>query len=393
MPFVQNAGARLYWREDGAADRPAILLLHPVGCDHALFNGAVELLIEHARVLRMDVRGHGASDAPAPPYLLSTLADDARAVLDAAGAENALVCGVSLGGMIAMELALAAPARVGALVLACTSADMDRSVWRERIAAVEHGGMAAVADAAMQRYFREGFAALRPERAGAVRATLLSTNPAGYAGAAAAISTMQLAGRLSGITAPTAIITGRHDVATPLAPHGQALLTGIVGSGHAELNTAHLPPVEAPRAFAALIVAHLKKMQSAASVRAAGEIRRRAVLGDAWVDTAKAKATQFTAPFQDYIERAVWGDIWRRLGMTSDMRRIIAIAITAALGRSEEMGLHVQAALTQHALTQEDIQETLLQVGVYAGVPAANSAFAEAASRIAEIDTEREQGA
>lgn len=114
---------------------------------------------------------------------------------------------------------------------------------------------------------------------------------------------------------------------------------------------------------------------------AAGLRTRREVLGAEHVDRAAANTTDFTAPFQDLITRYAWGDIWNRPGLTRSERSMITIAMMAALGRDEELALHVRAAL-RNGLGPGEISEVLLQVAVYAGLPAANRAFAVAAAII-----------
>jgi 3-oxoadipate enol-lactonase/4-carboxymuconolactone decarboxylase len=115
----------------------------------------------------------------------------------------------------------------------------------------------------------------------------------------------------------------------------------------------------------------------------AGLETRRKVLGDAWVDKALANRTPFNADFQDLITRYVWGEVWNRAGLDRRTRRLLVVAMTAALGRWEEFRLHVRAGLEQDGFTQEELKETLMQVAIYAGVPAANTAFAEASSIVA----------
>jgi 4-carboxymuconolactone decarboxylase len=114
---------------------------------------------------------------------------------------------------------------------------------------------------------------------------------------------------------------------------------------------------------------------------AAGMRVRREVLGNEHVDRAVAGTTEFTAPFQDFITRYAWGEVWDRPGLTRAQRSMITLAVLTALGRSEELAMHVRAAL-RNGLTPEDITEVLLHTAVYAGVPAANSAFAIAKSTI-----------
>jgi 4-carboxymuconolactone decarboxylase len=107
----------------------------------------------------------------------------------------------------------------------------------------------------------------------------------------------------------------------------------------------------------------------------AGMRVRREVLGDEHVDRAQAAATRFTQPFQDHITRAAWGDVWTRPGLDRRTRSAITLALLAALGHDEELGLHVRAA-RRNGLTADEIAEVLLHTAVYAGVPAANRAFA-----------------
>ncbi|WP_332685019.1 4-carboxymuconolactone decarboxylase [Bosea sp. (in: a-proteobacteria)] len=118
---------------------------------------------------------------------------------------------------------------------------------------------------------------------------------------------------------------------------------------------------------------------------------RRAVLGDAHVDKATAGITEFSRDFQEFITRTAWNDIWNRPGLTRRERSLIVLSITVALGAWGEFRLHVRAALN-NGLTQGDIKELLIQAGVYAGVPAANHAFKEAASVFAEIEAEAAKG-
>ena len=118
---------------------------------------------------------------------------------------------------------------------------------------------------------------------------------------------------------------------------------------------------------------------------AAGLEKRREVLGDAWVDASLANRTEFTADFQDMITRTAWQEIWQREGLDERTRRLLTITITASLGRWAEFRLHVRSGLEQQGFTAEELKETLMQLAVYAGVPAANTAFAEAQGVLTEL--------
>ena len=118
-----------------------------------------------------------------------------------------------------------------------------------------------------------------------------------------------------------------------------------------------------------------------------GTAVRREVLGDAHVDRAVQNTTEFTAPFQDWITRYAWGEIWARPGLTRPQRSIVTLTVLAALQHEDELALHVKAAL-RNGLTEDEIREVLLQVGLYAGVPVANRAFAVANQAISEYQAE-----
>ncbi|KRA73889.1 3-oxoadipate enol-lactone hydrolase [Caulobacter sp. Root656] len=392
MPFILSQGARIYWRADGAADKPVLVLLNSIGCDLSLYDLVVPMLTPDFRVLRIDTRGHGASDAPAGDYSLDLLADDVLAVMDAAGAAKASICGTSLGAMIAMALAPRAPERVEALVLACTSPAMDPSTWDQRLALVRAEGLSVIVEAVMGRFFSDAFRAQHPEVVETVRTGMLAQNPDGYCGCGAAIRDMALLEGLSAIFAPTLVLTGAKDMATPFEGHAERIVSAIPGARHAVVEGAHLPSLEAPAALAGAVRGFLAEVLHGTAVRdakdvlfEAGLVTRRKVLGDAWVDKSLAKRTAFTADYQAMITRYAWNEIWSRPGLDHRTRRLLVLAICASLARWEEFRLHVRAGLEQGGFTQDELKEVLMQIAIYAGVPAANTAFTEAADVIAEL--------
>lgn len=250
MPFVRSHGARIHWKLEGEDDAPALVLLNSIGTDMDLWDPLLPVLRARHALLRIDTRGHGASDAPNGDYSLSLLAEDIFAAMDAAGIAAAAVAGVSLGGMIAMQMALQCPARIERLALVCTSATMDKSAWQARVDAVRGNGMAAVADFAMSRFLSPAFVTGQPALAATIRRELLMMPAAGYAGCAAAIRDMDLAGRLGSISCRTLVVTGDRDTSTPFEGHGQHLVAGIGKSRHLVVPAAHLATLEAPDAVA-----------------------------------------------------------------------------------------------------------------------------------------------
>jgi 3-oxoadipate enol-lactonase/4-carboxymuconolactone decarboxylase len=258
MPFTEVSGARLYWKREGRDDAPALVLLNSVGTDMDLWDAALPHLRERFALLRIDTRGHGASTAQPDDYTLPLLASDVLAVADAAGLPRFALAGVSLGGMIGMELALQSPERLEKLALVCTSATMDAGSWNDRIAIVRAEGMAAIADLAMGRFLSEAFFGANPAVYETVRRQLIAMDPEGYAGCGAAIRDMALAARISRIACPTLVVTGSRDTSTPYKGHGEHLVARIPGAVHCPLGTAHLAPLEAPEALAGLLVSFLE---------------------------------------------------------------------------------------------------------------------------------------
>jgi 3-oxoadipate enol-lactonase/4-carboxymuconolactone decarboxylase len=316
------------------------------------------------------------------------LARDVIAVMQAANLPRALIAGVSLGGMIALDAALRFPEHVAGLVLICTSANIDRTLWGERVRSVRTDGVAAIADAAMTRFLSPQFLASHPDQAASVRQSLL--NAQGYAGAAAAIRDGELQGRLDSIKVPTLIVSGNHDVSMPFSPHSEALLGAIGGSTSMRIDAGHLAPLEAPHALAQAIhkfwSAGNEAQRAAQVLYEAGLVNRRRVLGDAWVDRALASRSSFDTEFQEMITRIAWHEVWGRAGLDERTRRLLVLAVTASLGRWEEFSLHARAGLTQGGFSRDELKEVLMQLAIYAGVPAANTAFAHARHIIADLD-------
>jgi 3-oxoadipate enol-lactonase len=255
MAFCQHPGANIYWKRDGRDDAPVLVLLNSIGTDMDLWDGVLPHLRDRFALLRIDTRGHGASIAEPGDYALAMLADDVLAVADAAGFDSFSIAGVSLGGMIGMELALRSPRRVEKLLPVCTSATMDSASWNDRIAKVRGEGMAAIADLAMGRFLSD---ATEPAIYETVRRQLLTMDTEGYAGCGAAIRDMDLADRIAGLTCPTLVVTGTRDTSTPLKGHGEHLLSRIPGATHVALEAAHLAPLEAPDALAGVITSFLE---------------------------------------------------------------------------------------------------------------------------------------
>jgi 3-oxoadipate enol-lactonase/4-carboxymuconolactone decarboxylase len=369
-----NVGdTRLFYRLEGMAGRPVLALSHSIGADHGMWDLQVRGLLPYFRILRYDTRGHGASDAPDEEYSLAQLGGDVLALADALGIQRFAFCGLSMGGGIGQWLAVNAPDRLTGLVLANTSPTFGSpGNWQTRIEAVKKSGIAGIVDLAMQRFFSPQTAAASAEAA-SVRAVLLGTKPQGYMGCCAALRDADFTSSLSRVKCPALIIVGSRDVSTPWEGHGEILAREIAGSRVVHLQAAHLSNIEAPRSFTAALLEFLRPTSVTDPLAGGFDVRRK-VLGDAHVDQAGATATDLNREFQELITRYAWGTIWTRPGLSQRARRLLVLAITAAMGRWEEFALHVRTGL-DHELELCDVKEVLLQTAVYAGVPAANTGF------------------
>ena len=249
MPHVELNDARLHYRWDGPEHAPALLLANSLGTDLNLWQAQIDVLAERYRVLRYDCRGHGQSDVTPGPYTMDQLGRDALALLDIFKVDRAHFCGISMGGMIGMWLAIHAADRIDRLVLCNTSAYIGPpSVWDSRIEAVEQGGMEAVVDAVLGRWFTSGYRSQTPAAVEQVRAMLLATPPQGYAACSAAIRDMDQRESVSAIDRPTLVITGTDDQSTPPSD-GQYLVERIKGAEYQEFDVAHLSNIEQSQRF------------------------------------------------------------------------------------------------------------------------------------------------
>ena len=388
MPFVIVDNIRFFYRLEGKADRPVLVLSHSIGTDHGMWAPQVEDLLPYFQVLRYDTRGHGASDAPNGEYSVERLGRDVIGLVDALNISKFAFCGLSLGGAIGQWLALNAPDRVSGLVLANTSPQFGpRTNWESRMQMVSEKGMVGIAEIVMPRFFSSETLARGDVYANAVKSVLLGTNPVGYSGCCAALRDIDYTQSVAKIRIPTLVIAGDRDVSTPWEGHGQVLANNIPGARAVRLVASHLSNLERPRSFtAALLDFLLPKAESFVDPREEGFAVRRAVLGDAHVDRSIAGSTEFTRDFQNLITRYAWGTIWTRPGLNRRTRRLLALAIAASLGRWEEFGLHVRTGL-MHELELCDLKETLLQTAIYAGVPAANTGFHIAGEEIEKLKT------
>ncbi|MFD7337569.1 alpha/beta fold hydrolase [Streptomyces violascens] len=365
---------------------PTLVLAPSLGTPLALWKPQLAALNAYFNILRWDLPGHGNSPAwpppppsPSPRLTLETLATLLLDLLEELRIDTFSYAGISLGGAVGTWLAAHHPARVESLALLCTSAHFGPpEPWLARADTVRTKGIGEVADSAPSRWFTPAFDA--PEH---LLADHHRVDPESYAACCEILAGLDLRPELARITAPTLVIAGRDDVATPPS-HARELADGILDAQLLELPRAgHLANVEQPNQVTEALLSHLTNTRTGPPLRRTGEATRRAVLGNAHVDRAKTRTTPFTARFQEFITRYAWGEIWGDGTLDRRTRSVITLTALVAGGHKDELALHVQGAL-RNGLSPDEIGEVLLQCAVYCSVPAANSAFAVAERAITE---------
>jgi 3-oxoadipate enol-lactonase len=238
-----------------------VVLSHALGLDMAMWDGFAARLAAGEvgaprEVLRYDHRGHGGSAAPAGPYAMDDLVDDAARIVREWGRGPVTWIGLSMGAMVGMGLAIHHPELVSKLVLANTTAlypEAGRAAWAQRIAAVKAEGMAAVAEMVVERYLHADFRAAEPAATQAIRSRILANDPAAYAASCAAVAGVAWQDRLGEIRCPTLVISGARDAGAPVAM-GVAIAERVPGARFEVIaGASHLSVLETPVAFEALL--------------------------------------------------------------------------------------------------------------------------------------------
>ncbi|WP_406089379.1 alpha/beta fold hydrolase [Streptomyces sp. NBC_01013] len=373
---------------DGPLAGPPLILGPSLGTALSIWDPQITGLARDHRVVRWDLPGHGGTPASLFPAGggIAELGLQVLRLADALGIERFAYGGISLGGAVGSWLAVHHPARITSLALVCSSARFgDPQAWRERAARVRTEGIGPVAGTAAARWFTADFTGSPAARA--VLADVRDVDPYAYAALCDALAAHDLRGELARITAPTLVVAGRDDPATPVT-HARELADSIPGSTLVELpGASHLANLERPAPVTSALLSHFATATATDDVsrHSAGLAVRRSVLGDAHVDRAIARTTPFTAVFQDFITRYAWGEVWTRPGLDHRTRRCLTLTALVARGHHEELDMHLRAALVSGDLTPGDVREVLLQAAVYCGVPAANAAFAAADRILTEI--------
>ena len=258
MPMITvDDGASINVEVEGNEGAPALMLSNSLGTNLHMWDDQAEEFAKHFRLIRYDRRGHGRSSVPSGPYSMERFGRDVLAILDKLGIARTDWCGLSMGGMVGQWLGANAPTRVNKLILSNTAPYYsDKAPWSDRIALVREKGFGPLVEANMQRWFTEGFRKSHPQVIERMKTVFTGTDPKGYIASCEAIRDMDFRASNARITAPTLVIVGAQDSATPPA-QGEAIANAIPGAKLASIDAAHIANMEQPDVYTKTVLEFL----------------------------------------------------------------------------------------------------------------------------------------
>jgi 3-oxoadipate enol-lactonase len=257
MPFADLPHARMHYELSGDPSNPALVLSNSLGANLSMWDAQTPTFEKQFRLLRYDMRGHRESSSPPPPYSVAELAGDLSSLADFLGIDRFHLCGLSIGGMIGMTLALRTPGRLRKLVLCSTATKIGtHESWNTRIETVRTKGMKEVARTTPARWFTPAFQSSSPDVVAATMRILESLDPEGYIGGCCAVRDFDARQDVANIRVPTLVISGTHDPAATPAD-GHFLADHIPGARYVELNAAHISSIEAADRLTAEVISFL----------------------------------------------------------------------------------------------------------------------------------------
>jgi len=249
MSIAHINGIDVFYLADGDPHKPAVIFSNSLGTDHSMWDGQLEALRRDFYLIRYDTRGHGLTNSPKGPYTIAQLANDVLGLLDYLSIDKAFFCGISMGGLIGQWLAVYAPDKFEALVIANTAPKIGtEQAWNERAALVRKEGLNSVADSAPSRWFTPEFYGVSPSSVNELLINLKNTNPEGYASCCEALAQEDLRECISTIRIPTLIIGGDKDPVTTLVD-AQYMKSQVKGSEILSIPASHISNIEAEVEF------------------------------------------------------------------------------------------------------------------------------------------------
>lgn len=255
MPFIRINDAVLHYRfEQSTAGLPPLVLINSLGTDFRIWTDLAEALAEDFSILLFDKRGHGLSELGTAPHRIETFAADLAGLMDRHGLKNAIVCGLSIGGLIAQSLYASRPDLIKTLIFCDTTHKIGTDeMWNGRISAANGPGIQSFADTVMEKWFTPDFHARRSAELSAYRTMLTRQSPAGYSAACAAIRDADFTETAKHIAIPALCVVGDQDGST--SPALVKSFADLIPGAQFEMiaNAGHIPCVEQPEALADLI--------------------------------------------------------------------------------------------------------------------------------------------
>jgi 3-oxoadipate enol-lactonase len=259
MPVIDADGCPIHVEVEGPERAPVLMLSNSLGTNHRMWDDQVKPFTETFRLVRYDRRGHGKSGCPKGPYTMERLGRDVLAILDGLGLERINWCGLSMGGMVGMWLGAHAPGRIDKLILSNTATYYaDKTPWNDRITFVRENGLAALVGPNMERWFTKDFRTRSPETIARMTEMFVATPLDGYIACCEAVRDMDHREIIRTIRAPTLVIAGRHDPATPVEA-AEFIRGRIPGAALAVLDAAHISNLEQPRHYADTVLGFLQQ--------------------------------------------------------------------------------------------------------------------------------------
>lgn len=382
MAFLEVNGRTLAYRLLGGEALPLLVLGHPLGMNQSVWDDLLPRLLPRYRILTWDLPGHGASESLVPGGDISPqqLASDVLVLVDHAGGGRFHYVGTSIGGVIGQLLIEQHAERLLSVTLTNTGAVIGNSeLWTTRARRVREEGLAAMSGEIVPRWFAGASFDANPALKAGWQTAMGRGDAESYAQLCEMLGRSDFRGRLSAASeVKVQLLAGSEDLATP--PESlQALAEECAGASVEVLDqVGHVPSVEAPERMASWLLDSLSVELGDVGARGVayelGLTTRQQVLGEEHVERSTRNANSLDAPFQQMITRLAWGELWSNDDLTRRERSMITTGMLAALGR-EELTLHLKTA-QRIGLSEAELRQVLMHVAVYAGVPAANHAFA-----------------
>jgi 3-oxoadipate enol-lactonase len=258
MPTIDADGCPINVEVAGSDNAPVLMLSNSLGTNLHMWDDQVGEWSKHFRVVRYDRRGHGKSGAPKGPYNMERLGRDVLAIADALKIKKFNWCGLSMGGMVGQWLGANAPERIEKLILSNTNLYYeDKTFWNNRIKAVQESGLEPLVASNMERWFTKHFRDSEPQAMERMKAMFLATNTVGYVACCEAVRDMDFRASNPSISAPTLVIVGAQDAATPPSA-GEAIAKQIKGAKVASIEAAHIANVEQPQQYTETVLNFLR---------------------------------------------------------------------------------------------------------------------------------------